>query len=119
MSDIVVVSERRRSWPEELKRKLLAEAEQPGENICRVARRHDIEPAQMYQWRKKFRYDAKADVAFLPVEIGSSVSPTKCSEAPPPDTRLEIACKNGRHLFVPLDIDEKKLGRLVSALEKA
>lgn len=130
MSDLVIVSERRRSWPEELKRKLLEEAEQPGENICRVARRHDIEPTQLYQWRKKFRDEASA-TKFIPVEV---IDDTGCKSeqsgtlkkvsVPPlnagrPDPRLEIACKSGHTLFVPCDIEPKRLSRLVSALGAA
>lgn len=129
MGDTIIVSERRRTWPDDLKLRMLSEAEAPSESICSVARRYEIDPAQMYQWRKKFRTKEETPLVMLPVEI-SDERPSPPS-GPLPVTaadlscdgrsegRIEIALKNGRHLFAPMDIDVKQLGRLVATLEKA
>ena len=121
MSGTIIVSERRRTWPDKLKLKMLAEAEAPGESVCSVARRYEIDPAQMYQWRKKFRGRAAEPVTLLPVEMTaaavSSPPPTSAPPAKGEDHRLEVACKSGHHLFVSLSIDPKRLARLVAALE--
>lgn len=126
MSNTINVSERRRSWPDDLKLRMLSEAEAPGESICSVARRYEIDPAQMYQWRKKFRDKKASTPVMLPVEIteapSSSESKPTATNMPELATdggRIEIALENGRHLFVPLDVDIKQLRRLVGVLEKA
>ena len=97
--------------------------------MCSVARRYELDPAQMYQWRKKFRVKDETPTMMLPVEVSkarpSSVSGPSSANTPDfaPDgraeERIEITLKNGRHLFAPLDIDVKQLGRFVAMLEKA
>ena len=42
MGNTIIVSERRRTWPDDLKRRILREAEEPGESICSVARRYEV-----------------------------------------------------------------------------
>jgi len=133
MSNTIIVSERRRTWPDDLKLQMLAEAREVGESICSVARRYEIDPAQMYQWRKKFREKNQTQPVMLPVEVcdtpaepAREVMPTNPGSQPPvgsagellsEDNSIEIALKNGRHLFVPGDITLKRLTQLVAALE--
>ena len=61
----------------------------------------------------------------LPVDV-SEMPPEPVSEAPVrqlsanfAEDRIEIALKNGRHLFPPMGTDLKQLGWLVAMLEKA
>ena len=108
---------------------MLSETEAPGESICSVARRYEIDPAQMYQWRKKFRTKEETPPVMLPVEVGDerpsppsgllpmTTADLSCTGAS--EERIDIAFKNGRHLFAPMGIDVKQLGRLVATLEKA
>lgn len=126
MSNTIIVSERRRSWPDDLKLRMLSEADAAGESICSVARRYEIDPAQMYQWRKKFRDKEASTPVMLPIEITEAPSSfeskpiaTKMPELATDGGRIEIALKNGVHLFAPLEVDIKQLGRLVGVLEKA
>ena len=112
----ILVSQRRRVWPVELKRQLLAEAAEPGESICSVARRHEIDPAQLYQWRKKFQEEASSRIPtadFLPIEVSNNRSDGEPTE---PDGRAEIAFPNGRHLFVPIGLDRELLNTLIAAV---
>lgn len=121
MSNTIVVSERRRTWPDELKLQMLSEAEAPGESVCSVARRYEIDPAQMYQWRKKFRSRATEPVTLLPIEVTAEAAvsspPASSPSVKVEDHRLEVACKSGHHLFAPVSIDPKRLASLVAALE--
>ena len=133
MSNTIIVSERRRAWPDDLKLQMLAEAQEAGESICSVARRYEIDPAQMYQWRKKFREKDQAQPAMLSVEVcdtpskpSSLVMPAELPDVAPvepqgdfrtEDNSIEIALGNGRHLFAPSCIEPKRLAQLVAALE--
>ena len=74
MSTEVLVTTARRSWPTELKHQILPVAEQPGSSVCSVANAHNTDPAQLYQWRKKYRTDHAADdPSFIPVDIGGDL----------------------------------------------
>ncbi len=140
MSEAIIVSGRRRAWPEEVKQQILAEALLPGESICSVARRHELDPAQLYQWRRKFREaEARGSLAmpvteFVPVDIRmeEQVSPAdRPSEqadlqhmARPRVERqdcrqMEIVLGNGRRLLLPLTVSPAVLKEVVDVLERA
>ena len=120
----VLDRERRRTWSDEEKLRILSEAEMQGVGLVGVARRHDLHPQQLYTWRRRFRQAAEAArseklVAFLPVEIGDPAGPP-----PPPKSRrraraVEVTLVGGRRLRVDPDIDPETLRRLVQALERA
>src|SRR5438132_638957 len=42
---------RRRDWPEELKRQMVAETLEAGSSVSLVARRHDVNANQLFKWR--------------------------------------------------------------------
>src|SRR4051812_42871555 len=42
---------RRRYWPEELKRQMVAETLELGSSVSLVARRHDVNANQLFKWR--------------------------------------------------------------------
>src|SRR5947208_7992722 len=44
---------RRRDWPEELKRQMVAETLEPGSSVSLVARRHDVNANQLFKWRRE------------------------------------------------------------------
>ena len=119
MSTEVLVTTARRSWPMELKRQILDEAERPGSSICSVAKAYNVDPAQLYQWRKKFRGGQVAtDTGFIPVEIGARPADSGGNdpvEAPRRD-RAELAFPNGVHLFFSADLDRALMDRLIAAV---
>src|SRR3989440_12242554 len=43
---------RRRDWPEELKRQMVAETLEAGSSVSIVARRHDVNTNQLFKWRR-------------------------------------------------------------------
>ena len=45
---------RRRRWPEALKRQIVAETLKPGSSVSIVARQHDVNANQLFQWRRSF-----------------------------------------------------------------
>src|SRR3954468_24729329 len=46
---------RNRSWPETLKREIVAASFAPGSSVSVVARRYDVNTNQVFSWRKLFR----------------------------------------------------------------
>lgn len=69
MSTEVLVTVGRRSWPNEVKRQMIAEAAQPGSSISAVARMYSIDPGQLYQWRKKLKAHPPAQQPDAQVDI--------------------------------------------------
>ena len=56
MMDTNVPDRRRyRSWPERLKREIVAASLVPGASVSLVARRYDINTNQLFSWRKRYR----------------------------------------------------------------
>ena len=129
--EIIVEGKRRRVWPEALKRQIVEESAAPGMTVAQVAQAHDLDPAQVYAWRKAFRergvlsVEASAlassltsEPAFVPVHVEASRDPLGGMTPGSGCERIEIALLNGRHVFAPLDMDANALGRLVAALER-
>lgn len=62
---------RHRSWPEALKREIVAASLEPGSSVSLVARRYDVNANQVFAWRK--RYAAEADeptkLRLMPVTV--------------------------------------------------
>jgi transposase len=46
---------KRREWPPEVKASIVAECYADGERVGAVARRHGLDPSQVYAWRKELR----------------------------------------------------------------
>ena len=76
--------ERRREWPDERKIVIVAESLAPGVNVSEIARRHDLNPQQLFGWRRRLRLEAEALLAsrrcepealtFSPVEVGAQMA---------------------------------------------
>jgi transposase len=62
---------KRRSWPEALKRQIVAETEEPGASVSVIARRHDVNANQVFKWRRELlpNEQREEDSGLLPVEI--------------------------------------------------
>src|SRR3954454_5760456 len=66
----VISSNRGRRWPEALKRQIVAETLEPGSSVLIVARRHDVNANQLFQWRRQLLAKSPASGgARLPGEI--------------------------------------------------
>jgi transposase len=115
--------ERRRTWSDEDKLRILAEAREPEVSLASVARRHVLCPQQLYAWRRLFREAAAArvetPVVFLPVEVSDASTRPAAPRSRRRTKAVEVTLVGGRRLRVDPDIDPDTLCRLVQALERA
>lgn len=95
--EVISGPERRREWSRRNKLSIVVESFAPGVNASEVARRHEINPQQLFGWRKAMRAEALALIehvrhqeppAFASLVIDASTTmcttPT-ASAAPAPD----------------------------------
>ncbi len=87
-----ICSSRRRQWSEDDKGRIVAESFERGVKASEVARRHDLSPQQLFQWRRQARrgglvVPAADEMTFADVEIGLASQ----KEAAPQRSALELA----------------------------
>lgn len=58
---------KRRDWPPEIKASIVAECYAGGEGVGAVARRHGLDPSQIYAWRKDLRKQLEDQGLALPL----------------------------------------------------
>ena len=100
----------RRRWSIAEKRRIVAEATQPGAVKIAVARRHGISQSRLYAWRKAL--GNQTHTHFLPVIADHSV-PNRDDGS----TRsIDIILSNGHRLIVSSAVDPAHVERLLRAL---
>jgi len=105
---------RRRRWPEALKRQIVAETLAPGSSVSIVARRHDVNANQLFQWRRQFLAQSPASGgALLPVEIVPEQGGGRSAES---GGSLEIEFDNGARLRVRGAVAPEMLRRVIDLL---
>jgi transposase len=112
----------RRSWPDDVKARIVRESLEPGATVSEVARRHRISPQHLTLWRRAARqgrlsvsvgYDEKVgDASFVPLAIdtdrGEPVSAV--------NDRIVIEL-NGMVLKLPAQTAASRIAEIVFALE--
>lgn len=110
--DVVEIGRRRR-WSDTVKERIVGEAFANGSSVSATARRHDVAPSQIYDWRKLlFPQISKSDRGFAPVIV--TPEPTVSSTR----GQMEIVCGNGRRIIVDRDVDVAALLRVVAGLDR-
>ena len=112
----------RRSWPVAFKKRVVAEASQPGVSAAWIARQYDLNANLLFNWKKKYGVAAN----LIPVEIGPDTSLTTSSQQVDPDTalepgpqalfNLEIELPCGTRLRCASDVEPAVIGRALTAL---
>ena len=91
--EVITGAGRRRSWPLDVKARIVMESLEDGAVISEVARRHGIRPQQLFAWRKQVRDHVPAS-RFAPVVVDAAMpalpSPAPQSNGATP-TEIEIA----------------------------
>src|ERR1700722_17231231 len=107
---------RHRSWPEELKREIVAASLAPGSSVSVVARRYDVNANQVFSWRKRYRDEAGG--AGKGQLVPGLVTPDRPAAASPvlPDEAIEIALE-GYRLRVGSGVKASVLRLVLDVLE--
>ena len=109
---------RYRSWPESLKREIVAATLLPGSSVSRVARRYDVNANQVFAWRRRYRDVASepAELRLLPV----TVTPDQPDESAParPSGLIEIMLASGYHLRIGDGVQVSTLRLVLDVLER-
>ena len=113
---------RNRSWPEALKREIVAASFAPGSSVSVVARRYDVNANQVFSWRKHYRDGSLASSdptspRLIPVTVTAeqrgAVAPTSNAM----DT-IEIDLGGGYRVRVGNGVDTQALRRVIDVLER-
>ncbi|MBK1671503.1 hypothetical protein CKO28_26240 [Rhodovibrio sodomensis] len=126
--EVITGRRRRRRWSWADKQRIVAEASMPGVCASAVARRYDMQPQQLFQWRREVRESqgVHGTDRFAAVRLiaGHDAGRAHEPEHAAPDERqsagtVEIRLDNGRVLRVLETIAPAALMRLVAAVEQA
>jgi transposase len=112
---------RRRSWSDDEKARIVAETAESGAKVTEVARRWQVSPQQVFDWRRQARRalaeaTAPVEPSFVPVVSGPS-APTPEAAVPTarqaPSIELKLA---GAVLRIAPDTDEGLLTTVLRAI---
>ena len=109
---------RYRSWPESLKREIVAASLVPGASVSRVARRYDVNANQVFAWRRRYQGAAvkPTELRLLPVRVTSDqpegATPARASEV------IEIALVGGYRVRVSDGVQASMLRLVLDVLER-
>lgn len=109
---------KRREWPPEVKASIVAECYSGREGVSAVARRHGLDPSQIYAWRKDLHKQLAAAGVILPAMepdapqfVPAVIEPVAVADGPPvrrPRRRRRTA---GAAVELEIDGVAVKIGR--------
>ena len=108
---------KRRQWPEELKRQIVAESLAPGSSVSLVARRHDVNANQVFKWRREVAPEppiAERSVTLLPVEIVPELDAPRSRARRSGTIEITLAC--GARICVRGEVSPEALRQVVELL---
>jgi len=109
---------RHRSWPEALKREIVAATLTPGSSVSLVARRYDVNANQVFAWRRRYgsASSEQTGVQLVPV----TVTPDQPITAPPAraDEQIEIELAGGYRVRVSNGVKAAALRLVLDVLER-
>jgi transposase len=113
---------RNRSWPEPLKREIVAASFAPGSSVSMVARQYDVNANQVFSWRKRFREasdqpSGRSTPQLIPVVV--TADRDAAAEQPPalPET-IVIDVAGKYRVRVGCGFDGPVLRRVLDVLER-
>jgi len=91
--EIITGTERRRTWPAEVKARIIAESLKPGANVSALAREHGVAVGLLHHWRRaeRARRDDHQPFEFVPLVAAGTDRTAPASEA-----RIEIEIGDAR-----------------------
>jgi transposase-like protein len=113
---------RNRSWPEALKREIVAASFAPGSSVSMVARHYDVNANQVFHWRKLYRDDPRAPsvpsaAQLIPVVVTAEQDVVGAQRRAGAET-IEIDLAGKYRVRVGSGVDARALGRVLDVLER-
>ena len=107
---------RHRSWPEALKREIVAATLVPGASASVVARQYDVNVNQVFAWRKRYRAEARqpTELQLLPVTVTSDQS----TPPAPVNDVIEIDLSGGYRVRIGNGVKAAALRLVLDVLER-
>ena len=109
---------RHRSWPEALKREIVAATLVPGSSASVVARQYDVNVNQVFAWRKRYRAEARepTELQLLPV----TVTPDRLTAPMPVPVNdvIEIELSGGYRVRIGNGVKAAALRLVLDVLER-
>lgn len=111
------VRRRHKSWPEALKREIVAASLVPGASVSMVARQYDVNTNLVFTWRRRY---AEMSNAEAPQLVRVVVTPDPPAVAPPaaPVDLIEIELPRGYRVRIGGNIKGAALRVVLDALER-
>ena len=118
MDSSLRVRRRHRSWPDALKREIVAASLVPGASVSLVARRYDVNTNLVFTWRKRLGETPR--VAQAPHLVPVMVVPDRLVVAPPLSSAevIEIELPRGYRVRVGGSVNPAALRLVLDALER-
>jgi len=112
------VRRRHRSWPEALKREIVAASLAPGASVSLVARQYDVNTNLVFTWRKRF--GETTQVTPTPQMVPVMVVPDPPPAAAPNSLAdvIEIELPRGYRVWVGSNVKGAALRLVLDALER-
>ena len=101
----------RQRWSEAFKKRVVAEANEPGVTVAQIARRYDLDGRRVSNWMKKFNSTA----ALVPVEVTPDEDNSPMS-APQPSTGVEIDLPCGSKVRFGSDVGAELVAEIITAM---
>ena len=113
---------RNRSWPEALKREIVAASFAPGSSVSVVARQYDVNANQVFSWRKRYRDDPRPAAdrpapQLIPVMI-TAEQDAVAAQPPAVAEQIEIDVISKYRVRVGSGFDGPALRRVLDVLER-
>jgi transposase len=109
---------RHRSWPESLKREIVAATLTPGSSVSLVARRYDVNANQVFAWRRRYRGAAAepTGLRLMPVTVTPD-HPVGMAPARP-GKLIEVELAGGYRVCVGDGVKASTLRLVLDVLER-
>ena len=101
----------RRRWSDTFKKRVVAEASQPGVRVAQIARRYDLDAKRVSNWKTKFGSGA----ALVPVEVTTDDDhfPTSADRSP---SCIEIDLPCGTRVRCHADANTELISDIIAAV---
>jgi transposase-like protein len=122
MGTTVTGRRRNRSWPEALKREIVAASFALGSSVSMVARHYDVNANQVFSWRRLYRYDSRVSGVpsasqLIPVVVTAEQDAVATQPSTVVET-IEIDLAGKYRVRVSSGVDAEALRRVLDVLER-